>query len=135
LAPLTFSVLRCSTRKRAPSSKAGLPQLPAELLALWDPLLEHLDDTLDSFTSALLWHALDVLASACPSVSAITNADAPAWRAVPGNLANSGDKSYLATLAAWVVHLAQKEESDVQEEILRFCLVHGIGGSGHGSAR
>ena len=127
--------MHCSTRKRAASSKAGPPQLPAELLALWDPLLEHLDDTFDAFASTLLWHALDVLASA----SAASSAGAPAWSAGPSNVANVEDKSYLATLAAWVVHLAQKEESEVQEDILRFCLVHGVGGSsgsgaGSGSA-
>lgn len=122
--------MHCSTRKRAASSKVGPAQLPAELLALWDPLLEHLDDAFDAFTSTLLWYALDVLASA----SAASSADAAAWRAGPSNVANGEDKSYLATLAAWVVHLAQKEESEVQEEILRFCLVHAIGGSsGSGS--
>lgn len=37
--------------------------LPEELLAIWEPLLDFLDDSFDSFSSCLLWALLEVLAS------------------------------------------------------------------------
>ena len=37
-------------------------ELPRELVAIWDPLLERLDDTFDNFLPTLVWQLLDVLA-------------------------------------------------------------------------
>lgn len=45
-------------RKR-PSSRDT--ELPREVHSIWAPLLEHLDDTFEDFTSALIWQCLELL--------------------------------------------------------------------------
>lgn len=48
-------------RKRCSARNADLPE---ELVHIWEPLLDRLSDTFDSFTTALVWHLLDVLLNA-----------------------------------------------------------------------
>ena len=38
--------------------------LPSELLAIWESLLERLDETYDSFPNILVWQMLEILGDA-----------------------------------------------------------------------
>jgi len=94
-------------------------ELPVELLAIWEPLLDFLDDAFDCFYGCLLWELLEVLAATTDALPDPLAAKVPL------------DKSYLATVTAWSRHCLRKElQSDGEsgygssEDIIRFCLLN-----------
>lgn len=118
-------------RKR-PSSRDT--ELPREVHSIWAPLLEHLDDTFEDFTSALIWQCLELLDDekgelavfpvllALIVYSYILHLPLPA--SILEGVAISRERSYINTIKLWAVTLLANEDDDLQEEVLRFCLVH-----------
>ncbi|GJN94484.1 hypothetical protein Rhopal_007564-T1 [Rhodotorula paludigena] len=85
-------------KKKRPTARS--PTLPPDLVALWTPLLSHLDATYDSLLSTcLLRQALDLVTS-------------------PTATAAAADRSYVACVTAWVVELLKDAplERDVEGE-------------------
>ncbi|GAA6006732.1 rRNA-processing protein LAS1 [Rhodotorula paludigena] len=83
-------------KRKRPTARS--PTLPPDLVALWTPLLSHLDATYDSLLSTcLLRQALDLVTS--PTAAA-------------------ADRSYVACVTAWVVELLKDAplERDVEGE-------------------
>lgn len=87
-------------------------ELPAELKGIWEPLLDQLDDTFESFFSeTLISHIFDLLSSSSSDSADLSNST------------TASDKSYLATLAAWLALLVEKEDSELQRDLIRAILL------------
>ena len=101
---LVLTQKACASRRKRPTPRA--PSLPTDLVAVWTPLLAHLDTVYDGQVSPLVVrHGLDLLTS--PTT------------------ANELDRSYVATVVAWCCELlkdapvevpASADEDDDDEE-------------------
>ncbi|GAA5848589.1 hypothetical protein JCM9279_002709 [Rhodotorula babjevae] len=83
-------------KKKRPTGRA--PSLPSDLLAVWTPLLAHLDTVYDGQVSSLVVrHGLDLLTS--PTT------------------ANELDRSYVATVVAWCCELLKDAPVEVPASV------------------
>ena len=101
---------RCSPLS---GNKASQPVLPDSIRDLWLPLLERVTINHSDCKDCLLWAMFE------------TQADLSSSSTHDPEDALKHDKSYNATIVAWLLHLlSAADDADTQNSVLRQCMLH-----------
>jgi hypothetical protein len=103
------------------------PSLPEELQAIWEPLIDRLNETFDSFLGLLTTRILDsLILTQSRAFPLIVSANAPLMIALffETGLPGSPDHTYHLTLTAWALQLVgTNNDPSATRDLVRTCLL------------